>query len=204
MAGKLKRMSAAKKTLVGLGTFALFFGVIGALLGPPQTQPNRELVQTPAKAKAAELTESVPEVKTSKLETTTIKVSETLPFSTSTQNDNTLPAGQTKITMAGLNGLKIITYKVTYHNGAEVSREKISERVTQQPVTEIKRIGTKVAAKPPSGNCDPNYAGTCVPKNPVDVDCEGGNGPAIVVGPVIVIGIDIYGLDRDGNGRGCE
>ncbi len=53
--------------------------------------------------------------------------------------------------------------------------------------------------------CDPNYAGACVPIAS-DVDCAGGsgNGPAYVRGPVRVVGQDIYGLDRDGNGIGCE
>jgi hypothetical protein len=39
-----------------------------------------------------------------------------------------------------------------------------------------------------------------------DVDCAGGsgNGPAYVDGPVKVIGNDIYDLDRDGDGWGCE
>ena len=52
--------------------------------------------------------------------------------------------------------------------------------------------------------CDPNYSG-CVPVAS-DVDCAGGggNGPAFVEGPVTVIGRDIYELDRDGNGIGCE
>jgi hypothetical protein len=38
------------------------------------------------------------------------------------------------------------------------------------------------------------------------VDCAGGsgNGPAYVAGPVSVIGSDIYGLDADGDGIGCE
>lgn len=53
-------------------------------------------------------------------------------------------------------------------------------------------------------NCDPNYSG-CVPIAS-DVDCAGGsgNGPAYVKGPIQVIGRDIYGLDRDGNGTACE
>ena len=52
--------------------------------------------------------------------------------------------------------------------------------------------------------CDPNYSG-CVPIAS-DVDCVGGsgNGPAYVKGPVKVIGKDIYGLDKDGDGIGCE
>jgi len=57
----------------------------------------------------------------------------------------------------------------------------------------------------PASQCDPNYSGACVPIAS-DVDCAGGdgNGPAYVQGPVYVIGTDIYDLDRDGNGIGCE
>lgn len=53
--------------------------------------------------------------------------------------------------------------------------------------------------------CDPNYEGACVPIAS-DVDCAGGsgNGPEYVQGPVTVVGTDIYGLDRDGNGIGCD
>lgn len=57
----------------------------------------------------------------------------------------------------------------------------------------------------PGSSCDPNYSGACVPIDS-DVDCAGGsgNGPSYVSGPVTVVGTDIYGLDRDGNGTGCE
>ena len=53
--------------------------------------------------------------------------------------------------------------------------------------------------------CDPNYAGKCVPIAS-DVDCAGGggNGPAYVEGPVRVVGVDKYRLDRDGDGIACE
>ena len=68
--------------------------------------------------------------------------------------------------------------------------------------------GAAACGPPPSPNggmsCDQNYSG-CVP-NASDVDCAGGagNGPAYVSGPVQVIGSDVYGLDRDGDGVGCE
>lgn len=62
--------------------------------------------------------------------------------------------------------------------------------------------GAKTVAAPPQ--CDLNYSG-CVPIAS-DVDCAGGtgNGPAYVKGPVKVIGKDIYGLDKDRDGIGCE
>lgn len=61
----------------------------------------------------------------------------------------------------------------------------------------------------PSGthaqSCDANYSGACVPIA-YDVDCAdgSGNGPEYVIGPVQVVGSDIYGLDRDGDGIACE
>ena len=56
----------------------------------------------------------------------------------------------------------------------------------------------------PIESCDPNYSG-CVPIDS-DVDCAGGegNGPSYVAGPVDVTGVDIYDLDRDGDGIACE
>ena len=51
--------------------------------------------------------------------------------------------------------------------------------------------------------CHPSYSG-CV-RIASDVDCAGGsgNGPAYT-GRVTVIGPDVYGLDRDNDGVGCE
>lgn len=55
-----------------------------------------------------------------------------------------------------------------------------------------------------SQECDPNYE-PCVPIAS-DVDCAGGNGngPVYVTGPIFIVGEDIYGLDRDGDGKACE
>jgi hypothetical protein len=59
--------------------------------------------------------------------------------------------------------------------------------------------------QPQGSNCDSNYSGACVPIAG-DVDCEGGsgNGPEYVAGPVTVVGDDIYGLDNNSDGVGCE
>jgi len=53
--------------------------------------------------------------------------------------------------------------------------------------------------------CHPSYEGACVPVDVSDVDCAGGsgNGP-YYVGRVRVVGPDVYGLDRDHDGIGCE
>jgi hypothetical protein len=62
---------------------------------------------------------------------------------------------------------------------------------------------TSPESQQPAG-CHPNYSG-CVPIAS-DVDCAGGsgNGPQYVQGPVDVLGPDVYDLDRDGDGVGCE
>ncbi|MBD3328640.1 hypothetical protein GF340_05055 [Candidatus Peregrinibacteria bacterium] len=78
------------------------------------------------------------------------------------------------------------------------------EKPVSKPIT--KTVPKIIPPPPPvqSQSCDPNYSG-CVPIAS-DVDCAGGsgNGPAYVQGPVRVIGSDIYGLDRDKDGYGCE
>lgn len=73
------------------------------------------------------------------------------------------------------------------------------------PTTAPSQPAPKPAPEPaPASDCDPNYGG-CVPIAS-DVDCAGGsgNGPAYVRGPVRVIGDDIYGLDADDDGTGCD
>lgn len=60
-------------------------------------------------------------------------------------------------------------------------------------------------ARQATSGCHASYQGACVPIAS-DVDCAGGsgNGPAYVRGPVRVVGPDVYGLDRDKDGWGCE
>ena len=74
------------------------------------------------------------------------------------------------------------------------------------PGDTVQSWGASVAPLSQEQNsCDSNYSGPCVPIAS-DVDCEGGsgNGPAYVSGPVTVIGDDIYGLDSNDDGIGCE
>ncbi len=132
-----------------------------------------------------------------------------IPFTKTTVQSADFPVGTTQVTTAGVDGQQRITYSVTYENDAEVSRTTIGTEVLQQPVVEVTTIGTYVApaqpAAPAAAACDPNYSGACVPVAS-DVDCAGGsgNGPAYVRGPVYVVGTDIYDLDRDGDGVGCQ
>ena len=62
--------------------------------------------------------------------------------------------------------------------------------------------------KPSSGEsekCDANYKGACLDPSSPDYDCAGGSGDGPdYTGRVEVVGDDHFGLDRDGDGVGCE
>jgi hypothetical protein len=128
-----------------------------------------------------------------------------VPFKKKNVKDPELPKGEVVVTTRGVKGSKRLTYAVTYTNGRETSRRLVRQSITVPPVTQVTAIGTKVEQPEPTGDCDPNYSGACVPIAS-DVDCSSGsgNGPAYVTGPVQVIGSDIYDLDRDSDGIGCE
>lgn len=88
---------------------------------------------------------------------------------------------------------------------AEAARQQQAAAAAAAAAAAIVPAPVRPAAPAAPSGCDPNYAGACVPIAS-DVDCAGGsgNGPAYVRGPVTVVGSDIYGLDNDRDGVGCE
>lgn len=131
---------------------------------------------------------------------TTEQITEVVPYGTQTINDSSMDKGISKVATTGTNGSKVVTIEITKIKGQEIARKVIKEELTVLPRNQITVVGTKVKS-----TCDPNYSGACVPIAS-DVDCGSGsgNGPAYVYGTVRVIGSDIYGLDRDGDGYGCD
>jgi hypothetical protein len=125
-------------------------------------------------------------------------------FQRLTVQDASLAKGRKVVSTKGVAGTRRLTYELTLENGVQTGKRLLGQVVVTQPVSQVTSIGTKVA-EPTGGGCDPNYAGGCVPIAS-DVDCAGGsgNGPAYVVGPVQVVGTDIYRLDADHDGIGCE
>ncbi|MCX5069356.1 G5 domain-containing protein [Micromonospora lupini] len=116
-----------------------------------------------------------------------------------TVKDASLAEGKRVVRTRGIDGVRTLTYRVTTTDGVQTGKKLVTSTVTKQPVTEVVAVGTKKKS-----NCDPNYS-PCVPIAS-DVDCAGGsgNGPAYVSGVVTVIGDDIYDLDRDNDGYGCD
>ena len=82
--------------------------------------------------------------------TQTVTVEEDIPFTERTSYDYDMDYGQTKITQAGKNGKKTVTYDIEMKNGQEVSRKVVSEVVTEQPVEQQVTVGRKVNL--PSGS----------------------------------------------------
>lgn len=125
--------------------------------------------------------------------------------STSARVVTSIPKGAT-VTAEGKRG----TWRNVIYRGQRgwVSSKFLSQG---QPLLDRPKAIEKREPRPPAkvrsasnSGCDPNYT-PCVPIAS-DVDCAGGsgNGPAYVQGPVRVIGRDIYGLDRNRDGVGCE
>ena len=135
------------------------------------------------------------------VQVTTVTERATIRHGERTVKDSSLAQGKRVVRTKGANGIRTLAYEVTTTDGVQTSKKLVKSTVTKQPVTQVVAIGTK---KPQSSKCDPNYT-PCVPIAS-DVDCAGGsgNGPAYVSGVVKVIGVDIYDLDRDNDGYGCD
>ena len=77
------------------------------------------------------------------IETKDEKKEETIKFETIEKNDQSLEKGHTKTVQEGKNGLKELSYKVTFTDGKETHRKLIEEKVIKEPVNKIVLKGTK-------------------------------------------------------------
>lgn len=169
-------------------------GVLFACAEPEDVTTAPDPTQSPA--------ELVQQQETPAVEKRTVVERQPIPFSKKTVKDPTLASGTREVRTRGIAGVRTLTYEVTLTDGAETGKKLVRSKVTKAPVAQVTAIGTKGIEQQPK--CDPNYSG-CVPVAE-DVDCAGGsgNGPAYVSGPVKVTGSDIYRLDSDKDGYGCE
>ncbi len=62
---------------------------------------------------------------------------ETIPFETVTRRTPDLYVDQTKVSVEGVDGEKIVTYRDKYVNGDLASSEAVSEKITKESVTEV-------------------------------------------------------------------
>ncbi len=84
----------------------------------------------------------------------TVKISEVrtyekkTPFKTEKKNDKNLYEGYTEVDVEGVKGTSRLTERTTSVNGDTVDKEILNEKVMEQPVTEVIRVGTK--ERPPT------------------------------------------------------
>ena len=69
-------------------------------------------------------------------------------FTSTEQSDGTLPLGERKVSVTGVNGERTITYDVTYVSGVESERKEVKTETTKQPVSQVTLVGTYVKPAP--------------------------------------------------------
>jgi len=81
--------------------------------------------------------------------------------------------------------------------------EREAERQAEEEQREFEEAEEESAEL---AGCDSNYEGECLTPGIGDYDCAGGSGdgPNYVYSSVSVVGEDVYGLDANSNGIGCE
>jgi uncharacterized protein YabE (DUF348 family) len=73
---------------------------------------------------------------------------ERIGFSTITRDDSSMLRGHSTVVRPGHDGLRDVTYLLTYRNGRLVARRVVSQQVLRSPHARIERVGTKSAPAP--------------------------------------------------------
>lgn len=114
----------------------LSFGTIGALAQPgtpPATESSATQTASPSQ-------QSKP---TPKVETKTVTSTESIPYTSSTVEDNNLDQGRSETRVVGVNGVRTFTYEITLTDNIETARKEVSNVVTTEPINEVIAKGTK-------------------------------------------------------------
>jgi uncharacterized protein YabE (DUF348 family) len=86
---------------------------------------------------------------------------ETVGFSTIKHDDPSMLQGRTTVVRPGQDGLRAVTYRITYRNGRLVARRIVSQHLLRAPRAQIERVGTK--SPPPAPTPAPSFSsGTTV------------------------------------------
>lgn len=78
----------------------------------------------------------------------------TIPYGVNYCNDASLPAGTEAVLTEGQEGQMICTASVVYEDGAETSRDILSQTVSEQPVDKLIAVGTGETAPPAQAPSD--------------------------------------------------
>ncbi len=95
-----------------------------------------------------------------KVGTQTITTDEVLLFTKTYIDDSTLATSAQVVSTPGKDGLASVTYRVTYYDGKEVSRQKIRSVTLKQPTNEVVRRGP-VNTRGPLSTAQIQFLGSC-------------------------------------------
>lgn len=83
------------------------------------------------------------EVRVIRVEVQTEAEQRIVPYGRETVRDVTVPAGETRLLQAGVNGIEEITYAITLEDGAEVDRRIVQQTLIQEVENEVVLIGAQ-------------------------------------------------------------
>lgn len=84
------------------------------------------------------------EITITRKNTEEVAVEEPIEFKEISQKDGKVDWGEKVISQEGEEGIRETVYKIDYENGKEIKRVKLSSKITQKPVSQIVKIGTKL------------------------------------------------------------
>lgn len=89
---------------------------------------------------------------------------ETVSFETEEREDDSMPRGETRISISGVDGERTINYDVTYVKEQETDRQETKNEITKAPVTQVILVGTydKARAAPTSSMYFKGIANKCL------------------------------------------
>ena len=125
---------------------------------------KEEVAPTPVVTPTTKVTPTEGEKKPS-VKPEVVTSTEVVPFQTITQNDATLPKGQTKVVQKGANGKRTILTEVTTVDGKQTSTV-LENTITEQPVNEVIAVGTKEEAVPAPQPVKPEETKPTQPEKP--------------------------------------
>lgn len=151
-----------------------------------------KLLAEQEKARAAEV--SKPKIKT-------VTKTEVVGYDSLRQDDNSIPQGEEKVSIEGVNGERTITYEVTYVKEKEIDRKVIKNEITMPAVNKVTLVGTYI--KPVTRSFSTAPAPQPQASSAYYANCSAAR--AAGAAPVYA-GQPGYGshLDRDNDGVGCE
>jgi len=112
------------------------FGAAGAIHQPATTPVVNHTSLTTKTTKTSDVKADATEVKN-------VSTTEPVAYTSTTVDDATLAQGTTQVRTAGVNGVRTITYAVTYTNSLETARKEVNNLVTTAPVNEVIAKGMK-------------------------------------------------------------